>query len=229
VASVWTTVWACGQLLGPLIGGLMMDTLPKARELGCVESDGELSATERISLCRTAFAWSATLWGGMGFLLAYFLGVSLVWMSWHPVPSTDSGRKVDGQELGRASPFACPPSPSSYLPPRSPVRVQFSSTRHLLEPASSTLSPHEESPRARPAMLSRTMTSKSIHFNNATYIELPERERLAMLQKTRSVHAMIMPRRPVLSSGLRRSSTELSAQRASQNAASAPSRSQSAK
>jgi len=72
------------------------------------------------------------------------------------------------------------------------------------------------------------MTSKSIHFNNATYIELPERERLAMLQKTRSVHAMIMPRRPVLSSGLRRSSTELSAQRASQNAANAPSRSQSA-
>ena len=225
VASVWTTVWAGGQTLGPLIGGLMMDTLPKTKELACIEGSSEVRTTDAF-LCESAFAWSAALWGGLGFLLAALLMIGLartavpkVMGSLRSLTAGDRSVTSKGGEPGSiraAFPFASPGAAPSSVPPPTilAVSASFLPSGHPPEPSPSSL-PSQASPRTLLAQLStatstetgasrdRPLTSPNLDL----YSNLPRSERQALRQKSRSVHASIIPRRLVLSSGLRRSST----------------------
>ena len=224
VASVWTTVWAGGQTLGPLIGGLMMDTLPKTKELACIEGSSELRTVDA-SLCESAFAWSAALWGGLGFLLAALLVISLartavpkVMESLRSLRAGNRNVTSKGGEPGTSRAFPLPfpgAAPSPILPPTIlAVSPSFLPSRHLPEPSPSSL-PSQPSSQTLPTQLStatstataasrdRPLTSPNIDL----YSNMPRSERQALRQKTRSVHASIIPRRLVLSSGLRRSSS----------------------
>ncbi|KAM3568976.1 hypothetical protein VYU27_008909 [Nannochloropsis oceanica] len=83
VASVWTTTWACGHTLGPLVGGLLLDTLPRTPALSCLSANARAAGgTDDASLddaaCQSAFAWAAALWGFTGLLLALLLVFALV-------------------------------------------------------------------------------------------------------------------------------------------------------
>ena len=85
VSSVWACTWGAGQMLGPLVGGWLMDSLPKTVQVGCVigrevaEGGGEEGVDYALveMQCRSAFPWTSGLWGGVGLGLALllFMGV----------------------------------------------------------------------------------------------------------------------------------------------------------
>jgi len=72
-------------MLGPLVGGWLMDSMPTTREVGCVEGmkertrEGAGEAGVNYHLvemhCRSAFPWTAAVWGGVGWVLVVLLWV----------------------------------------------------------------------------------------------------------------------------------------------------------
>ncbi len=54
---------------GPLVGGLLMDSLPQTRELGCVAAAGSADDAS----CYSAFPWASTAFGIAGFACAGLL------------------------------------------------------------------------------------------------------------------------------------------------------------
>ena len=77
---MWTTTWAAGQTLGPLLGGLLMDTLPAVPEIGCSAAMARHPLPEGIEHrpCECAFPWTAVAWGSMGFALCFLLAAFLL-------------------------------------------------------------------------------------------------------------------------------------------------------
>lgn len=71
VAAIWTTVFAMGQSLGPIVGGTLMETLPKTRELGCKY------AGEEAKDCYSAFPWASAAFGIAGFACSGLLALAL--------------------------------------------------------------------------------------------------------------------------------------------------------
>jgi MFS family permease len=85
VASVWTTTWACGQCLGPLIGGFLLDALPSTTAFACLAGISHASATEGLpdnlkdsAACQSAFPWVVAAWGMTGLFLAFLLVLVLL-------------------------------------------------------------------------------------------------------------------------------------------------------
>ena len=106
VASVWTTTWACGQCLGPLVGGFLLDVLPSTTAFACLAriSHASEEATDGLpddmtgsTACRSAFSWVVAAWGMTGLVLAFILVLALlrkrlrhVWQEGLPVHSPDA-------------------------------------------------------------------------------------------------------------------------------------------
>jgi len=87
VASVWTTTWACGQFLGPLVGGFLLDVLPSTTAFACLAgiSSASEEATDGLpddmkdsTACQSAFPWVVAAWGMTGLVLAFLLVLALL-------------------------------------------------------------------------------------------------------------------------------------------------------
>jgi MFS family permease len=77
LSALQQTACASGQILGPVLGGLALEYLPKANDPGCVQ--GELftelddSASTASIDCETGFAWATTIIAGLFFIMSLFL------------------------------------------------------------------------------------------------------------------------------------------------------------
>lgn len=87
VASVWTTTWACGQCLGPLIGGFLLEALPSTTAFACLAgishaseeaTDGLADDLKDSAACQSAFPWVVAAWGITGLVLAFLLVLALL-------------------------------------------------------------------------------------------------------------------------------------------------------
>lgn len=62
-----TTAFAAGQMLGPLVGGGLMDALPNVEEIGCrIEGRTVPKAPEDGGPCLSSFPWVSAVWGAVG-------------------------------------------------------------------------------------------------------------------------------------------------------------------
>lgn len=79
-----TTAFAAGQMLGPLVGGGLMDALPNVEEIGCrIEGRTVPKAPEDGGPCLSSFPWVSAVWGAVGLatwvaLVACMLGERVV-------------------------------------------------------------------------------------------------------------------------------------------------------
>jgi hypothetical protein len=220
VASVWTTVWALGQSLGPVLGGAMMDAFPHTPEIRCEggkEGRGEGKEGGNPADCRSAFAWSATAWGVGGLVLTALLTVGRFRAvcrrqedrNGAGLPEArvggEKGRegkegeslnavmagKENGGSLDRLPlPPSESPAPTSLPPfPPHPSMIPFSS--------SSYTSPFPP-PRSDPTPFLPPHASSPWGDRDISSLADSSPQRQAML-KSRSIHALIIPRRRVLS------------------------------
>lgn len=61
------TAFAAGQMLGPLVGGGLMDALPNVEEIGCVVAGRtEMRPAEEGGPCLSSFPWVSAVWGAVG-------------------------------------------------------------------------------------------------------------------------------------------------------------------
>jgi MFS family permease len=73
LSALQQTTSACGQILGPLLGGLALEYLPKRKDPGCnpdeVSNETDDDSTASID-CATGFAWATTIIAGLFFILS---------------------------------------------------------------------------------------------------------------------------------------------------------------
>jgi hypothetical protein len=107
-------------MLGPLVGGGLMDALPPVLEISCAVNDRkEPIAPENGGPCLSSFPWVSAVWGAAGAVVCAVLAAALLW---ERCRRPDTKQRTPGNatiSLAIESPAASSGGPDAIpLPPR---------------------------------------------------------------------------------------------------------------